>query len=140
LASDRSSAARRREAGETLAEVLVTISILGLAIVMIVGALGTALRASAIHRNHATADTVARSAAETLKDRKLAWNSSGSYTVSGSSGVTVSVTARCWAGDYPMTFTAACPGPTGDKGLQQLTITATGSGTTETVTVLKRRN
>jgi type II secretory pathway pseudopilin PulG len=133
------AAGSRGEAGETLAEILVTIAILGLAIVVIVGALGTALRASAIHRTHATADTVARSAAETLKDRKLAWNSSGSYTVSGSSGVTVSVTAACWNGDSPATFGPA-PCPNGDRGLQQLTVTATGDGASETVTVLKRRN
>jgi len=136
-ASDRVRALRRSEAGETLAEVLVTISILGLAVIVIVGALGTALRASAIHRSHATADTVARSAAETLKDRKFAWNASGAYTVSGSGGVNVNIAARCWNGDAPATF-AACPNS--DRGLQQLTVTASGHGATETVTVLKRRN
>ena len=129
--------ARRSEAGETLAEVLVTISILGLAVVIIVGALGTALRASAVHRDHATADTVARNAAETLKDRKLAWNASGSYSVSGSSGVNVNVTTLCWNGDSPATF-ATCPNS--DRGVQQLTVTASGNGATETVIVLKRRN
>src|SRR4029077_16604378 len=117
--------------------VLVTISILGISVVIIVGALGTALQASAVHRAHATADTVARSATETLKDRKLGWNASGTYTVSGASGVTVNVTARCWNGDSPATF-AACPN--GDLGLQQLTVTAVGRGATETVTVIKRRN
>jgi type II secretory pathway pseudopilin PulG len=137
LGSDRARPRQRSEAGETLAEILVTLSVLGLAVIIIVGALGTALRASAVHRGHATADTVARSAAETLKDRKLAWNASGTYTVSGSSGVNVSVAARCWKGDTPATF-AACPA--GDLGLQQLTVTATGNGATETVVVVKRRN
>ena len=135
--SDRVAARWRSEAGETLAEVLVTIAILGLAVTVIVGALGTALKASAIHRNHATIDTVARSAAETLKDRKLAWNASGTYTVPGSSGITVDVHARCWNGDTPATF-GACPNS--DRGLQQLTVTADGGGVTEVVTVLKRRN
>src|SRR5262249_31396811 len=133
--SDHARARRRSEAGETLAEVLVTIAILGLAVTVIVGALGAALKASAVHRNHAPADTVARGSAETLKDRKLAWTASGAYTVSGANGVTVSVSARCWNGDSPATF-AACPN--GDRGLQRLTVTASANGATEVVTVLKR--
>jgi type II secretory pathway pseudopilin PulG len=127
----------RAERGETLAELLVTIAILGIAIVAIVGGLGDALLASNVHRSHATADTVARSAAETLKDRAPGtWNSAGSYTIAAQSGFSVSVSARCWNGDSPATF-GSCPN--GDKGLQELTVTANGNGTTETVAVLKRR-
>jgi type II secretory pathway pseudopilin PulG len=127
----------KSEAGETLAELLVTIAILGIAIVAIVGALADALLASNVHRSHATADTVARNAAETLKDRDpTTWNAGGSYTVTAPSGFSVSVTARCWNGDSPATF-AACPN--GDRGLQELTVTATGNNATETVAVLKRR-
>src|SRR5204862_2610228 len=98
----------RGEAGETLVELLVAIAILGVAIVVIVGGLGNAILASNVHRNYATAGTVARNAAETLKDRRLPWNASGSYAVSGSNGVSVSVTAKCWNGNSPATF-AACP-------------------------------
>jgi prepilin-type N-terminal cleavage/methylation domain-containing protein len=126
-----------RQSGETLVEVLVAVSILGIAIVVIVGALGTVFQASSIHRNHATADTVARTAAETLKDRKLAWDSSGNYSVSGANGFNVTVTAKCWNGNSPATFS---PCPNSDRGLQQLKVTASGNGATETVAVLKRRN
>ena len=126
----------RGAAGETLVELLVAIAILGVAIVVIVGGLGNAILASNVHRHYATAGVVARNAAEALKDRTLAWNSSGSYAVSGSNGVSVSVTARCWNGDSPATF-AACPN--GDRGLQALTVTASGNGVSESVTVLKRR-
>jgi len=127
----------RGEAGESLAELLVAIAILGIAIVVIVGGLGNAILVSTLHRNQATAGAVARNAAETLKDRKLAWSSSGSYTVTSSApGFSVSVTARCWNGDSPATF-AGCPN--GDQGLQQLSVTASGNGASEAVTVLKRK-
>jgi type II secretory pathway pseudopilin PulG len=131
--------ARRRfdEAGESLAELLVAIAILGIAIAVITGGLGDAIFASNEHRNYATAGTVARNGAEAIKDRKLAWNASGNYTLPASNGVTPTVTARCWNGDSPATF-AGCPN--NDRGLQQLTVTATSRGTTESVTVLKRRN
>jgi type II secretory pathway pseudopilin PulG len=126
----------RGEAGETLVELLVAIAILSVAIIVIVGGLGNAIFASNVHRNHATAGAVARNAAEALQDRTLAWNVSGSYTVSGSNGVSVSVTAKCWNGDSPATF-AACPN--GGRGLQALTVTASGNRVSESVTVLKRR-
>jgi len=137
-ASDRLRARLRSEAGESLAELLVAISILGLAIVVVVGALGNAIFASNVHRNYATAGTVARNAAETLKDRKLAFNTAGNYTVSPSSGFSVSVSAKCWdLNSTPATFSASGNCTT---GLQQLAVTASGNGTSESVTVLKRSN
>jgi hypothetical protein len=141
-----SSVVRRRarrcqsEAGETLAELLVTIAILGLAIVTIVAGLGTAILGSSIHRQHSTADTVVRSAAELLEDRSpssaYAWSSAGTYSVSAQNGITPTISVKCWNGDYPATF-AACPN--GDRGLQQVTISARSGGTTESVTIYKRR-
>jgi type II secretory pathway pseudopilin PulG len=130
----------RGQHGESLAELLVAIAIMGIAIVVIVGGLGNAIFASNVHRNYATAGAVARNAAEKLKDRKFPWNANGNYTVSGSNGFSVSVAAKCWDPNS----TAAIPGnfhdcQNGDVGLQQLTVTASGKGTTETVTVLKRR-
>lgn len=125
------------EAGESLAELLVAIAILGLAIVVIAGALGNAIFASNVHRNFATAGTVARNAAETLKDRKLAFDPAGNYTVPPTAGFSVSVTAKCWdANSSPATFKAC---QNGNAGLQELTVTASGNGTSESVTVLKRR-
>jgi len=103
---------------------------------VITGALGNAIFASNVHRNHATAGSVARNAAETLKDRKRAWNAQGSYSLPNENGFNVNVTARCWSGTSPAAF-AGCPN--GDQGLQELTVTATGHGSSESVTVLKRR-
>jgi type II secretory pathway pseudopilin PulG len=119
-----------------LAELLVTIAIMGIAIVTIVGGLATAILLSSVHRQHATADTVVRSAAETIQDRKFAWNSSGAYTVPAQSGITPSISTTCWNGDLPPTF-GACPN--GDKGLQKIIVSASSGKTTESVTILKRR-
>jgi type II secretory pathway pseudopilin PulG len=53
----------------TLAEVLVTVAILGIAISAIVAGLGTASMSSDRHRKQATADGVVRSYAEVIKQR-----------------------------------------------------------------------
>jgi type II secretory pathway pseudopilin PulG len=129
----------RSDAGETLAELLIAIAILGVAIAVIAGGLGTAIFASNTHRNYATAGTIARNAAETLKDRQLAWNTSGNYSVSGSGGYNVTVAAKCWDGNYPSIGWASCPTGT-DQGLQRLTVTANGHGVSESVDVIKRKN
>jgi type II secretory pathway pseudopilin PulG len=133
-------ASRRRRArgerGETLAEILVTIAILGVAITALIAGLADGILASAVHRQHATADTALRSAVETLKDRNLAWNAAGSYSVSAPSGFGVTVNASCWNGDAPPTF-AACPN--GDRGLQRLTVTVAGGKVVQNVTIDKRR-
>jgi type II secretory pathway pseudopilin PulG len=136
----RRSHRRFGEAGESLAELIVTIAILGTAIVLITGAVGDSILASSRHRAHSTADTVARSAAEALKDRNLAWKTDGTYSISTSppSGFTISsVTAKCWNGDSPATW-AACPN--GNRGLQLLTFTVSGNGSSQTLSVVKRRN
>ncbi|MGH9042613.1 MAG: VWA domain-containing protein [Acidimicrobiia bacterium] len=59
----------RSEAGASLAEVLVTITILGLSVAGIVQALGTASLASDYHRKQVNADIVVRSYAEAIKER-----------------------------------------------------------------------
>jgi Tfp pilus assembly protein PilV len=129
-------AAQPDERGESLAELLVTIVIIGVAVVGLVAGLADGLLASAVHRQHAAADAAARSAVEVLESRALTWSPSGAYSVTAPSGYGVSVAAQCWNGDAPPSF-AACPN--GDLGLQRLTVTVSGSRASETVTVLKRR-
>ena len=48
-----------RERGEALAELLVTIAIIGITVVAIVGALADSIYASSTHRQYASADTIA---------------------------------------------------------------------------------
>src|SRR5205085_9135092 len=66
----RLEASKRRErceAGETLAELLVAMSILAVAVVVIVGAMANAVSLSTRHRNQASANTYLLSASEVLK-------------------------------------------------------------------------
>jgi type II secretory pathway pseudopilin PulG len=134
----RQRKAWRAERGETLIELILTVTILGVGIVALVGGLADGILASDTHRKHSTAGTIATTAAEYLLDSSLGWNANGSYGgLPAAPGYNTSVAARCWNGNTPATF-GACPN---DSGLQELTITVTaddGKGR-ETVTVLKRR-
>jgi Tfp pilus assembly protein FimT len=127
---------RHSEAGETLAELLVTIAILGLAIVVITAGLGAAIISSDVHRGHATADGLARSTAECLKDRTQPYQASGNYSSSGCIPSGVSVATQWWTGTP--TSPAAFSSTSNANGLEQLTVTATSGSSRQTVAVLKR--
>ena len=58
---------RASERGETLVELMVTISILGVSMVAILGAIWTTLRVADFNSKSSSADTVLRTFAETLK-------------------------------------------------------------------------
>jgi prepilin-type N-terminal cleavage/methylation domain-containing protein len=140
------------EAGFSLAEIVITIAIVGITFTAILGGMITAITVSSQHRKQATADTVARSAAEWIKDPAqnayVNCAGTGSYSLSGltvPTGYAVSVTAvQYWNGTVPSgaayqpTFQSGCP--SSDQGLQRITISATApsSSATETVQVLKR--
>jgi prepilin-type N-terminal cleavage/methylation domain-containing protein len=140
------------EAGFSLAEILVTVVILGIAFAAILGGIITAVTVSDYHRKQATADTVARDAAESVKNSVgtvyVNCATPGSYTLpSAPSGYTVTIaTVEYWDGGamssgaaYAPTFVGTCP-LAGDKGLQRITITAaSGDGrASETVQIIKR--
>jgi type II secretory pathway pseudopilin PulG len=57
---------RRREAGETLVELVLAVTIMSIAVVSVVGALATGVRVSDLHRKHATAGAAVRALAEAL--------------------------------------------------------------------------
>jgi hypothetical protein len=145
----------RGEAGETLAELLVTISIIGLAVVVLVGALATAIKASTTHREHSTADTMARSIAEAFKnpDTDVASNpdvyvdcaTSYPTTTVDTTGFTVTQKITYWKGNgsahEASDFASSCT-PAADKGLQLVKITVTSDSPkaeSDTVSILKRR-
>lgn len=144
-------ASLRSEAGFSLAEIVITIAIVGVTFTALLGGMITAITVSSQHQRHATADALVRSAAEWVKDpaRNPYVNCAGANTY-GLTGVTiptnynVSMVVRYWNGALPSgaayqpAFQSACPGS--DAGLQQITITATAPDgtTTESVQVLKR--
>ena len=162
MSSRREHRKGRGEAGETLAELLVTISILGLAVVVLVGALGTTIMASTSHREHSTADTIARSIAETLKnpdatganpDRYVNCAKPTDYPIVDvdTTGYTPTLAISYWKrnssaaheqsdGERNPDFVDVCP--TKDQGLQLITVTVKSEGAkaeSATVSVLKRR-
>lgn len=141
----------RCDAGFSLVEILITIAIVGITFSAILGGLYSSITVSALQRKEATADTVARSAAEVVKDSEHnPYNNcagSGAYSLTGlsvPSGFSVSITdVAYWDGQPPaggaVVFQSNCPSP--DKGIQRITIAATSADgqATETVQVLKRR-
>jgi len=154
------------EGGFSLPEILITIVIVGVTFSAILGGLMTSISVSAFHRKEATADALARSAAEWVKDdARNPYDSSNadasSYCViispscplvgvSVPSGFSVTWTVKCWDGS-PVTSgspynlsstsrfsTSACT--SSDAGLQLVSITAasTDGRASEKVEVLKR--
>ena len=144
----------RSDAGFSLVEIIITIAIVGVTFSAILGGLFTSITVSALQQKEATADTVARSAAEVVKDSDHNPYSncagSGHYSLTGlsvPSGLSVTITDVAywtWAGPpvtagYAVGFQPNCP--SSDNGIQRITITATSSDgqATETVQVIKRR-
>jgi Tfp pilus assembly protein PilV len=147
--------ARRRgdERGETLLELLVTVTIMGIAFVGILAGIGTTFMATDSHRQEATAETVLRNYAERLQDptgvpyvncatTAANYTSVNGFTVPATpAGWTAVVTTLLyWQGDTPPTFTSTCGT---DKGLQQLSLRvqspAGSHQATETVVIVKRK-
>jgi type II secretory pathway pseudopilin PulG len=142
---------RRGEVGETLLELLITVSIMGTVFVGVLAGIGTVFVATDSHRQDATAEAVLRSYAERLEDPTdvpyVNCATAGTYTsptgfsLPAAPGWTASVTsALIWQGDAPPTFTSTC---TTDKGLQQLTLRVTSPAgdhqATETIVIVKRK-
>jgi type II secretory pathway pseudopilin PulG len=141
----------RGQRGETLLEILVTVSIMGTAFMGILAGVGTTFTATDNQRKSATAEAVLRSYAERLEDptdvpyvdcATVATYASPVGFALPAAGWSASVTTlNRWQGDTPPTFTASCPSP--DKGLQQLTLTVTSPAGPHQVTanlvIVKRK-
>jgi prepilin-type N-terminal cleavage/methylation domain-containing protein len=147
----------QRDEGFSLAEILVTIVIVGITFTAILGGLMTSIRVSDLQRAEATADAVARSAAELVKDSiknpYMNCAGAGTYSLAGLTpqpGYSATITrVEYWDGAAPAatgTYTLAshiqstCP-VSGDSGLQRITIVATSSNgqAAETVQIMKRK-
>ncbi len=142
--------------GFSLPELLITIVIVGITFVAILTGLMTTIKVSATHRTQATTDSLARSAAEWVKDisktpYRTTCNGPAMYSLSGlptPSGYSATISrVDYWDGIAPSDtgtynlsshILPSCTG--GDQGLQRITIVATAANgqATETVQVLKR--
>jgi prepilin-type N-terminal cleavage/methylation domain-containing protein len=134
------------ERGETLVEVLMTVSIMGVLFAAVLGALAVSMTTSDISKKEGATEALLRSYAEQVQG--LPYASCGtvsSYTISGFAfppgytGYTVGPTAvKYWNGANPAGFVTTCPSP--DPGVQAIDLRAqTADGrASETMTVYKR--
>ena len=140
----------RSERGETLVEMLVAISILGLAGVAVMAGLMLSVKTSDIHRKQTTGGSYARSYAEAIEKYVASGNYKPCATAGAYSPATVGFAADLPAG-YSATQTAAqrvapnggaataCSG--NDTGVQQVDVTVRSDDNraTERLTVILRR-
>lgn len=133
----------RRDAGETLVELLMTVVILGIATAGISGALLVSTKASALHQQQALAQNALRSWAEQVGAGAYtpcaAAGSFGAPSPALPTGLTAAVSAvQYWNGTA---FTGTCGA---DTGIQRVTLRITATNglsapLTDTVAVVVRR-
>ena len=149
---------RASERGETLVELMVTVTILGVSMVAILAALWTTFRVNDFNRKTSNADLVLRDFAETLKAKGPTVIGSVTYDATyipcetlGTTGSYPAYTPAAPNTNYTATITkieflngytgtapnwgaqsAGCPAG-GDQGLQRLTLRATGPTNNATV-------
>lgn len=139
---------RGGEAGVTLVEVIVGVAILGIAIVAIVGAMGTSILASDVHRRYADADIALRDYAETLNAASYitcgsatAYETAAALSYTPPTNYAASVTTveyyRASTGTFG-SLPSSCPAT--DEGLQRLSLRVASSDgrAAETVQIVKR--
>jgi type II secretory pathway pseudopilin PulG len=131
----------RGERGETLVELLVTVVIMGSAIVALVAGVATAVASSDTHRQDSTAEGVLRSYAERVQGASYADCATAyttGYTVPAG-GWTATITSILYL-QSDSSYGAAC---SPDLGAQQITLHVvsphTKNGADETLVIVKRK-
>lgn len=121
--------ARPPDRGETLLELVITITITGIAILVLLGGLGTSIRVSDIHRKQSLAGAYLRAFAEALETAVAESPSkyaacadhtyyTGLYSLADKRYAATATTVAYWDGS---TFAATCT-PTTDIGVQQISL------------------
>jgi Tfp pilus assembly protein PilV len=135
-----------RERGESLLELMISVSILGVAVVALVAGLGTAVIVSDAHRKQATAGAAVRDYAEAVQNFVVGGHYDAGSTPNYSpvavgyaapAGFTAAaVSVRCFDGTAWQSCTAV------QQGLEQLTVQVSsvdGRATESLVMVLRKR-
>lgn len=141
---------RRAEAGTTLIELLVTVTILGLAVVAVVAGMATSILGSDANRKQASVHTVLVSAAEAVKSDALnhyttcagsgAYNASSGVTLpAGWAPATVTVVGvKYWDGSAFAASLASCPASDQKLQLVEIQVSAPDAKAVDRVAVVKR--
>lgn len=118
---------RSREGGFTLAEVLVSVAILGIAFVTIVGGLGSAILSADVDRRQATAQNELRALAEQIEGE--AYDPCPGTPAYGASwaaptGFTTTMSVEYWVAATD-SYQSTCP--LNDDGLQRVSLALTSA-------------
>ncbi len=143
-ASDRAAAER----GETLLELLVTVMIMGVAVVVLLGGVGTSIRMSGVHREQTTAGAYLRAFGAAVDGAVAASPSgyvecatpasyAGTYALADPGFTAAVLAVRYWDGTA---FTTGCT-PLTDTGVQQvsLRVSSTDGSVAESLDVIVRK-
>lgn len=129
---------KRTDDGLTLVELLITVSVMGIAFVTLVGGMGTSFIGAATHRRQALAETYIRQYAEEMKAVPYA----SSYGVPGAvaSQMAASAVPNKFAADAPVVQTTTCLSAGNCTQVVVLTVRSTDASqsVTETVRIVKR--
>ena len=132
--------AGRGDAGETLLETLVTVTILGIAVVALLAGIGATLRLSSTHRDLANADVVLDIGAEAV--RGATPPTCSALTVASYQPAITAITTTLPSGwtTSRLTITGATCDNASTLKLQTITVKATAPGSTanEFVSVVRR--
>lgn len=121
---------RGRDDGETLIEILLSITILGICVGGIGGSIAFAVKASGIHRSQAVASQYLHNYAETLQSDYKTCTGNAAATASSYAAdlaaapagfAAPAIRVAFWNGTRFVTNGGACPGT--DPGLQRVTLT-----------------
>lgn len=113
-----------RDRGFTLVELVVTVALMGLAMLAVFGAMAVFFKVEDSHRSMTQLDQDLRSYAEALLALPYDSDCTVAYTATVPTGNTATVVVEFWNKDLPPTYQSTCPAST-DPGIQRLTVTLT---------------